>query len=116
MQGADPHMRRKGLASDEFVRHIPLMTNSFATYTDALRALVLRQVDDYARRMEMSDSGISRSAVGDSEFVGRLRRGENVTVEKLRRLELWLKGQPGAVLTPPVPSDHLPSIVSPAGA
>lgn len=91
------------------------MTNSFATYTDALRALVLRQVDDYANRMEMSDSGISRSAVGDSEFVGRLRRGENVTVEKLRRLELWLKGQSGALPTPPVP-DHLPSAVSPAGA
>ncbi len=106
----------RGLQVTNLFVTVPVMTNSFATYTDALRALVLRMVDDYASRNEASDSGISRRALGDSEFVGRLRRGENVTIEKLARLELWLKGQPGALPTPPVPSDHLPSVVSPAGA
>ncbi|WP_156295604.1 hypothetical protein [Methylobacterium aquaticum] len=92
------------------------MTHTARTYADALRDIVIRMVDDHRARHGGSDSGISRQALKDSDFIGRLRRGENVTVEKIARLELWLKGQPGAVPTPPVPSDRLPSAVSPAGA
>ena len=66
------------------------MTNAVATHAEAARAAILAKIDRCKATKGIADSGIGRAALSDSMFVGRLRRGENVTLEKLNRLERWL--------------------------
>jgi hypothetical protein len=66
------------------------MTNAVATHAEAARAAIIAKIDRCKLARDIADSGIGRAALSDSMFVGRLRRGENVTLDKLNRLELWL--------------------------
>ena len=66
------------------------MTSVQAPLTTRYRQAVLAHVDRFKAETGMRDSRISRNSVGESEFVTRLRAGDNVTLAKVARLELWL--------------------------
>ncbi len=62
--------------------------------TDRLRADLIALIEEYQARTGMADSTVSRSAFGhDQHFVKRVRCGENITMAKAARLEVWLRDQ-----------------------
>lgn len=60
------------------------------TYSSALRQLVIGKVDEVRSLTGIADSGIGRAALKNAGFVKQLREGENMTLEKLEQLEIWL--------------------------
>lgn len=51
---------------------------------------IIARIDLFQKSTGVPDSSIGRLATGDSNIVYRLRDGENITTEKLERLERWI--------------------------
>jgi hypothetical protein len=71
---------------------MPGMTKT-DTHTDRAVADILTLVDAYRAATGFKDSGVSRAVFSDPGFVLRLRRGEDVKLSKLRRLEAFLRAE-----------------------
>ena len=65
------------------------------TYAEALPRLILDMVEEHTKATGQRDSTIGRKALADSNFIANLRMGRTCTVDKLTRLERWLRENQG---------------------
>jgi hypothetical protein len=59
--------------------------------SDKFRADLVSLCERAEAELNITPSRISRNALNDSMFVGKLARGDNVTLGKARKLESWLR-------------------------
>lgn len=51
---------------------------------------IIARIDLFQKSTGVPDSTIGRLTTGDSNTIYRLRDGENITIEKLEKIERWL--------------------------
>lgn len=83
-------MSKKPLANAKSVRHRGAMLAEPTTIVQSAIRAILARIDFFQSVSQVPDSSIGRLAASDSNIITRLRGGENITVEKLERLERWV--------------------------
>lgn len=64
---------------------LPVMTKT--------RDAIIAAIDCFQKEMGLSDLAFSNSAVGSNKFVGRLRRGQSVTLASIEKAENWMAAE-----------------------
>lgn len=58
---------------------------------------VLDTIEGYVRARGIAETTFGRLAVNDGKLVGRLRRGEGITLATVRRIQQYIEDNPAAM-------------------
>lgn len=74
--------------------YIPFMENSNTDIqplsSDEIRAALVKTAEDFCRENKTSFSAVSQSAVNDSKFLHKVKKGDNFSLRTYQRVLDWI--------------------------